>query len=154
MIINTDNKVFAILDCYTRNNYFDSSVIGRFKCSNKFDTEYNYLAKVNTLSETNINDKVKELRQRIDEVYEQEHSQPPIIDSEVSLMTLLNLNKSEIVKWARNNFNKTSPMSGNGVVPYYDFSQIQGAWDCTNFVSHALLAGGATVYNTGGTGIL
>ncbi|WP_281170123.1 amidase domain-containing protein [Paenibacillus pinihumi] len=30
---------------------------------------------------------------------------------------------------------------------------MSGNWDCTNFVSHALLAGGAVVYDTNGTGI-
>ena len=61
------------------------------------------------------------------------------------------LNKSAIVTWARNNYNKTNPSSGGSGVPYYDFATISGNWDCTNFVSHALLAGGATP-NTSSTG--
>lgn len=59
------------------------------------------------------------------------------------------LDRTSIVNYARNNFNKRKPASGNDIVPYYDFSQIPGNYDCTNFVSHALLAGGATVYDTG-----
>ncbi len=62
------------------------------------------------------------------------------------------LNFGNVVLYARNNFNQT-PVSGDGSVPYYDFSQIPGNWDCTNFVSHALLAGGANVHDTGGSGI-
>lgn len=54
-----------------------------------------------------------------------------------------------VVEWARANYYKSSPTSGRpGTVSYYDFSQISGAWDCTNFISHALLAGGARIYDT------
>ena len=60
---------------------------------------------------------------------------------------------ADVVSYARNNFDKPQPNSGDGIVPYYDFSDIPGNWDCTNFVSHALLAGGANVYDTGGNGI-
>ncbi|MBE5927774.1 MAG: hypothetical protein E7267_00130 [Lachnospiraceae bacterium] len=68
--------------------------------------------------------------------------------------TLYSLNKSKMVTWANNNCTKANPTSGNsGQAPYYDFSQISGNYDCTNFVSHAILAGGAVVYNTGGSGI-
>lgn len=35
----------------------------------------------------------------------------------------------------------------------YDFSQISGNYDCTNFVSHAILAGGSILYDTGNSGI-
>lgn len=34
----------------------------------------------------------------------------------------------------------------DGFIHYYDFSQLNNNYDCTNFVSHALLAGGATPY--------
>lgn len=40
-------------------------------------------------------------------------------------------------------------------MPYYDFSKIKNNYDCTNFVSHALLAGGAKPYKpSGATGII
>ncbi|MFJ7917371.1 MULTISPECIES: amidase domain-containing protein [unclassified Lysinibacillus] len=64
------------------------------------------------------------------------------------------LNIDGIVDWARANYNKTSPTSSNASVPYYDFSQIPSAWDCTNFVSHALLAGGARLKDNGQSGIV
>lgn len=57
------------------------------------------------------------------------------------------LNKSNIVSYAKNN-RVSYPSSGGSNVPYYDFSQLSGNWDCTNYVSHALLAGGATPYIT------
>lgn len=54
-----------------------------------------------------------------------------------------------VVQWARANYYKSSPTSGRpGTVSYYDFSQIPGAYDCTNFISHALLSGGARIYDT------
>ncbi len=66
---------------------------------------------------------------------------------------LYSLNKSEIKDWARNNYNKQYPTSGNSniVSKYYDFHVYGGSnsWDCTNFASHALLAGGAVLYNNG-----
>lgn len=63
------------------------------------------------------------------------------------------LNHQAGVAWALNNCEKANPSSGNGTVPYYDFSEISGNWDCTNFVSHALLASGANIYDTGNSGI-
>lgn len=69
--------------------------------------------------------------------------------------SLHSLNKSNIVSWATNNYNKKNPTSGNPsqVSSYYDFSTIPNNYDCTNFVSHAILAGGAPVYDTGYSGI-
>lgn len=74
-------------------------------------------------------------------------------DSALLMAVSNSLSKSDIAKYARNNYNKTNPSSGNGSTPYYDFSQISGAYDCTNFVSHALLAGGAPMYNNSSAGI-
>ena len=83
-------------------------------------------------------------------------TEPPEIEGDVPLhhsKALNTLNKTAIKNWARANFNVSQPSSGGSSVPYYDFSQMTGAFDCTNFVSHALLAGGAKPYDTGGTGI-
>lgn len=58
--------------------------------------------------------------------------------------------RNNIVTYAKNNCNKTSPNSGNSsYASYYDFSGITGNYDCTNFASHCLLAGGAVEYDTG-----
>ncbi len=64
------------------------------------------------------------------------------------------LDRSAIVNWAESNYDKDTPTTGNSaIVPqYYDFSEITGNFDCTNFASHALLAGGAIVYDTGDPG--
>lgn len=61
------------------------------------------------------------------------------------------LNKSAMARWAVANCSKAKPTSGNpNVLPdYYDFSLISDSYDCTNFVSHAVLAGGATMSYSG-----
>ncbi len=66
------------------------------------------------------------------------------------------IDKAQIVAWARRNFNKALPESGNQffVSDYLDFSHIgEENYDCTNFVSHAILAGGTPTFDTGGWGI-
>lgn len=63
---------------------------------------------------------------------------------------VLFLDKSAMVSWAEANYDRGQPVSGNmSIVPkYIDFHDIsETSWDCTNFASHALLAGGATVYS-------
>lgn len=73
-----------------------------------------------------------------------------------SLRTSNSLNKENISAWARNNCNKVLPTSGNSnyVPQYYDFYTISStSYDCTNFVSHAILAGGAVMHDTGSGGI-
>lgn len=64
--------------------------------------------------------------------------------------SLYSLSKTAIKNWALNNCSLTSPSSGNpSLANYYDFSQITGNFDCTNFVSHAILAGGSNEYDNG-----
>ena len=59
------------------------------------------------------------------------------------------ISSSKSLTWAKANYNKYSPLSSSSIVPYYDFSKISGSYDCTNFVSHALLAVGANLFNNG-----
>jgi hypothetical protein len=58
------------------------------------------------------------------------------------------LKENSVVSYAAGNYNKTNPSSGKTGVSYYDFATISGSYDCTNFVSHALLAGGAKMKYT------
>lgn len=74
-------------------------------------------------------------------------------DKNVDLQAKTFLDRIDIKNWARDNYNKNDPVSSSSSVPYYDFSEIPGAYDCTNFVSHALLAGGATLHDKGQSGI-
>ena len=76
------------------------------------------------------------------------------IDKNAELQVKTYLNRDDIVDWARYNYNLDDPESSSSSVPYYDFSEIEDAYDCTNFVSHALLAGGATLHDDGESGIV
>ncbi len=62
--------------------------------------------------------------------------------------------RNRIVNYALANCDVDSPASGNSTLisKYYDFSQIAGNYDCTNFTSHCLLAGGAKFNETKNTG--
>jgi len=62
--------------------------------------------------------------------------------------------RNNIVKYALANCNVKSPASGNSALisDYFDLSQFDGNYDCTNFTSHCLLAGGAKFNETKGTG--
>lgn len=69
----------------------------------------------------------------------------PLYNGNYSLNSVSSANRTKIVNYALTNCNKSTPASGNPdlVSEYYDFSSISGAYDCTNFSSHCLLAGGA-----------
>lgn len=64
--------------------------------------------------------------------------------NEVTLLSISSSARSKIVTYAKNNCSKITPSSGNSIyASYYDFNQLSGAYDCTNFASHCMLAGGA-----------
>lgn len=81
-----------------------------------------------------------------------EESTDSSIEPTSTSSTLYSLGKTYMVNWARANFNQENPITGNAsLVPVYlDFSTLGENHDCTNFASHALLAGGA-VFNQVGT---
>lgn len=64
------------------------------------------------------------------------------------------LDRDEIRRWALDNCESMFPESAIPGVSYYDFSKIPYNYDCTNFVSHALFKGGATMNDKGGYGIV
>ena len=163
MFFKDTGEGFTLTDWYMPYQYYDEFVRGvvdnssqLFPNSISADSNFSTLADSNfsMLQEELHDNVVKNLfstdqlapEQETDSAEESTHETPSVS------ATLRSLNKKNIVTWARNNM-VVNPKSGNGVVPYYDFSKINNAWDCTNFVSHALLAGGAVVYDTGGTGI-
>lgn len=66
--------------------------------------------------------------------------------SALAVSSLTTSQRNKMVTYALNNVSKSNPSSGNSslVSSYYDFSGFGGDnGDCTNFVSHCLLAGGA-----------
>ncbi len=135
-----------ITDFYTPYNYYDMYVRDEdYDDQGVNSTQQSFVVGNVTTS------RQESLRAKIDEVYEAEVVNAPL--NNTPSLRFSYLNSSNIVSYARDNYYKAQPDSGNGSVTYYDFSEISGNWDCTNFVSHALLAGGANVYDTGGSGI-
>jgi hypothetical protein len=151
------NGKYLAIDYYTRYNYYDSAVRGEDCDVVKALDDNRDLEKNNELQSDKIKEKQLQLRNGIDKSHDGLFKQPTQQQTNYSTFATLNtlspLSKPDIVAYARTNYNLSSPNSGNNVVNYYDFSQLPGNYDCTNFVSHALLAGGATVYNTGRQGI-
>lgn len=56
--------------------------------------------------------------------------------------------RNEMASWAEDNYNKVSPIASNFSPITYTRFELSGGYDCTNFASHALLAGGAEIYDT------
>lgn len=148
---------FTMSDWYMPYDYYDEYVRGQVdSLTNNFDIK-------SKLDSSNIGKRQAEIHGKITDYYSVDRELPVQINSIDSgrsfnqaitpYATLTSLNKTSIATYAKNNKAKDSPASGGSSVPYYDFSQIAGNWDCTNFVSHALLAGGAIPYDTGGSGI-
>lgn len=158
ILVRKDNR-YKVLDWYSPYDDYDIRVRGEIKDISNQNYWSNELR-----TNDNIKEKQKEINNEIKSYYEELKEQaewteddfeyiskPDIIMPKASLYSL---NRSNMVTWANNNCTKASPSSGNSnQASYYDFSKIAGNYDCTNFVSHALLAGGAVVYNTGGNGI-
>lgn len=144
---NCDNNM--IVDFYAPQNYYDISMRGEEKISEGVLIRSDY----NSNNDEIISNKDK-LINSIDNVYKAETSAKVAESNEMVLpMAASTINGTAVVNYARNNYNKASPARGKSSVPYYDFSTIPGNYDCTNFVSHALIAGGAKVNDTGGSGI-
>lgn len=64
------------------------------------------------------------------------------------------LDREGMRTYALENCSRVHPAGGAPGAVYFDFSTIPGNWDCTNFVSHAVLAGRAPMNKPyGGTGV-
>lgn len=159
MVLEKNNNEYKVIDWYLPEDDYDMEVLGELD-ENESIFGWTKIAR----SENLISERQEEINNEIKSYYDdlkwqadwtkgdfEQYDELTIMDSKVALYSL---NKSNMVTWANNNCTKASPSSGNAnQAVYYDFSKISGNYDCTNFVSHALLAGGAVVYNTGGTGI-
>lgn len=143
LLISTEDG-YKVKDLCISDNYYDSFIRGEFP-------EYLPIDKISGIE---LRNKQKKLRKFIDKNSKEEGGKALRIKEindfstqNLHLRALYPLNRANIVEYALNNAGSPHPASGNGVVPYYDFSQIDDNFDCTNFISHSLLAGGATVYN-------
>lgn len=141
-----DTVANKIVDFYTPGNYYDDAVIN----SDETNLEKSVITefKVTETIKTNHSSLIED----INNIYETQ-TKIPASSSRISNNTRgVGLNLTNVKNYALNNCDKTTPDQGNSSVPYVDFSQ-QGGYDCTNFVSHALIAGGAKTYYPGGSGI-
>ncbi|WP_427181598.1 amidase domain-containing protein [Paenibacillus sp. TC-CSREp1] len=157
MLFKNTGSGLILSDWYMPYDYYDEYVRGE---QNQLNTLTDIDAKPNNsliaAKQEELNDKImeyffvdRELPTEIKPIDGERESAQPI----TTFATLSSLNKSSIANYAKNNKSKDQPSSGGAGVSYYDFSQIANNWDCTNFVSHALLAGGAIQYDTNNTGI-
>lgn len=151
LIKNVDNN--PIISDLFINDDIDETIIGNSissKQSMRSLTDWNSMAYT-----TEIQNNLQELYN-----YEQSYLLTKISDIDASetdnflttyaASSVTTAQRNKIVSYAKNNCSKTSPSSGNSTyASYYDFSQISGNYDCTNFASHCLLAGGAVEYDTG-----
>lgn len=154
--VNKDNG--EIVDIFESMNAFDEAIRDttdstqyiRKMVSSDADTTMPDKSSILETTDKYVSDVLKQKRKNdvnIDDVKETTSSAQP--------RAATSLNYTAIKNWARQNFNKANPSSGGSGVPYYDFSKIKNNYDCTNFVSHALLAGGAKPYKpSGATGII
>lgn len=151
LVKNVDNAP-VISDLFI-NDDIDETIIGenisekiKMRSSNNWDyTEY-ATKRRNDLLEL-YNYEQNNLLTELDDVDIEETNDYVTTYASASITTT---QRNKIVTYAKNNCNKASPDSGNSsYASYYDFSQIDGNYDCTNFASHCLLAGGAVEYDTG-----
>lgn len=145
-----------IVDIYDRTNMFDIAVRGDTldlsKASVGISPELVSTAKQTYLqSQADAAISVAEAIERDEEELAQRNSMNASRSTNASYTWIYH---EDVVEWARDNYDQDEPTSGNPDVDYIDFYMPDiNAYDCTNFVSHALLAGDARVYDTGGSGI-
>ena len=144
-----DGNSQKIIDFYTPMNYYDEYVRPEQSTLNRSNDSSQSAFRLTT----ETSNKQKNILSEIDSTYEYMNLESHFDQATPEAVRGVTLNSTAIVNWARSNFNKAQPASGNGSVTYYDFSEISGNYDCTNFVSHAVLAGGANINDTGNSGI-
>ncbi len=140
-----DNNTHKIVDIYERSNGFDSVVRGG---------DFNILNELTRLSEADV---IKSMQRYTPFEVENDvvnTSNKEDVNSKMATNSYTWIDLDAVARYANNNYYKNQPSSGGSGVSYIDFyNPDNGSYDCTNFVSHALLAGGASVYDTGGSGI-
>lgn len=144
--IKKEGNVYSIIGWYCPKSDYDGDISEDWEQSDKWTNE----------EWKRILEKQREINNRIKEYYSKgvqipEKDNVQTLNKPNNNRTLNALNRMNIVSWANTNCDKASPASGNAsITTYYDFSQIPNNYDCTNFVSHAILAGGSVMYNTAG----
>lgn len=142
-----DNATGKVIDVYEQFNEFDNIVRG--DNVNILNANERLTDEVASVSSRVYANKMKDVELMIEKNIEDDRAS---LENKVSLMSTNAYSwiyHDDVVAYARANYNKDTPARGNASVPYYDFSEIPNNYDCTNFVSHALLKGSARVYDTG-----
>lgn len=155
-----DNATTEIVDCFEYSE-FDINVLemlnnkqANFEERNSYNRYHiNFGEKVkNILNEMKVQE--KEFYDKYDKT-SNSYKKRILESSKVTLPSITNKSdaiplsisssaRSKIVTYAKDNCSKTTPKSGNSsYASYYDFHQLSGSYDCTNFASHCMLAGGA-----------
>ena len=145
----------VIVDFYCPTNYYDMVVRDRYmgeghSMSVKSTREpYSFTdeskRRLSSLN-TDISNNIKSYNLPVEEVAN-------LANNNSRSLTATTINSTAVANYARNNYNEEYPESSIDGVDYFDFSEIQNSFDCTNFVSHALVAGGARMYDPGEDGI-
>ena len=119
---------------------------------NRADSELLFLRKSNL--KENYDNIFRSTSEYIKQKTEEAENVTPEENADITEINRIPLSKYAIKDYARRNCSKDQPLAGWGdsVAPYYDFSQIPGNYDCTNFASHAILAGGANICYNGNPG--
>ncbi len=153
VIIDKNNKIYDFkiddfFDEYVRNNILDS-------VSDKVDS---VCSEINYLTSDSLDLSINSFINQINRNYDYECKTSPkaaCLESSIasSGLAVTDLNGEKAALYAKNNCRKEKPATGRSGITYYDFSKIKGSYDCTNFASHAILAGGGKIYDSGKSGI-
>lgn len=152
VLVKVDTKCEKIVDFYELFNPFDEKIRNEEELAiDPINVNARMARKVQTFDQNFIQEKTIEYKNAIlDQKMQLETEvQVPELQTKEAIEPMATstfLNSGAMKTWALNNCTKKSPNSGGSGVSYYDFSLISGNYDCTNFVSHALLAGGAKPY--------
>lgn len=151
IIVGYENGKYIVKDWYTYLNAFD--VFARGEIATISDPNY---WDVSPISDTKTQ-ALEEESQRIYQYFSdmkaemaRNNDEVPTVEEQELISTAsvsYSINKTALTNWAKVNYNKEFPISGNpSLVAYEDYSKIgTNNWDCTNFASHSLLAGGAVM---------
>lgn len=161
VIVGYEDGKYVIKDWYTFLDSFD--VFARGELATVNDPNYWDILLLSE-EQTQI---LKEESQRIYQYFtdmkaemSSNNDEVPVLQEQESVSvasTSYSINKTALVNWAKVNYDEVYPISGRpSLVGYDDYSEIgTNNWDCTNFASHSLLAGGAVMdYYPNATGVI
>lgn len=155
IVVKKEDEQYKIKDFYMYDDDYDMELRSyELNMSNAKIIHIKELNRETILKQRELNEKIFKFYDNIKNESYDETKQEDNNDNTSIKSSLHSLNKSSMVSWANTNYKKSNPTSGNSSLSsYYDFSNISGNYDCTNFVSHSILAGGSNIYQTNTSGI-